>query len=204
MRREEKTRISYQEILQAALIEFGMHDYSEVSLNSICSQHDLSKGLFYHYFSGKDEVFLSCVREVFSELISVLQQSCFTDMEKESENLINRYFQTRNTFFAAHPLYQRIFSNAVFQCPAHLRNQVAQLRKPLQELNHKLIQKMASNLDLRESVSISDAEKYFNQFDEIFQFLLTRYQQPDTGIDQIEPLTRKLLDLMLYGIAQQK
>ena len=45
-------------IFQAALAEFYTQPYDTVTMDRICSRHGISKGMMYHYFSSKDELFL--------------------------------------------------------------------------------------------------------------------------------------------------
>ena len=48
MKQKEKSQISKEKILNAAIIEFGTKTYESASLNNICSDNNISKGLIYH------------------------------------------------------------------------------------------------------------------------------------------------------------
>lgn len=50
MKQKEKNKISRDKILNAAIIEFGTKDYGKASLNNICNDNNISKGLIYHYY----------------------------------------------------------------------------------------------------------------------------------------------------------
>ena len=65
---EEKGLDTLERIQQAAMEEFGTHNYSDVTIDNICSRHGISKGMMYHYYSNKDELFLLCVERTFQEL----------------------------------------------------------------------------------------------------------------------------------------
>lgn len=202
MKREEKNIKSMQEILNAAMQEFGSCDYNDVTLNSICERHHISKGLFYHYFSGKDELFLLCVKRVFTALESELQQN--VQITGSLDENINRYFQIRNLYFEQNPFDRQVFTSATFQCPAHLKQQVAQLRLPLQEWNRHYFRKVFSQVELRPGISYDEAAEDFSRFEEIFAYLLPGSCRNNGSLFDMERATRRLLDRMLYGIAQQK
>ena len=202
MKREEKNQKSLQEILNAAMAEFSQVPYAEVSLNSICSRHNISKGLFYHYCSGKDELFLLCVKTVFDALAEHLRQSA-AQSPQEPADAINWYFRQRSLFFEQNPSFQKIFLFAMYQCPAHLKQQVAAMRAPLSEVNLSFLRSICSQMELREGITPAEAERYCQHFEEIFSLLLSRYaEQQPTGTHP-EPLVRMLLDRMLFGIARQ-
>ena len=47
--------------------------YTHLStLNAICSNHGISKGLLYHNFAGKDGLYLACVSYCFSDVTEYL------------------------------------------------------------------------------------------------------------------------------------
>lgn len=61
MKQQERQERSRREIFQAAMEEFGAHGYDKVSMENLCTRHGISKGMMYHYYSNKDELFLLCV-----------------------------------------------------------------------------------------------------------------------------------------------
>ena len=68
MTQKERQERSRKEIYQAALEEFGTYGYGKVNMERICGNHGISKGMMYHYYSNKDELFLLCVERTFQEL----------------------------------------------------------------------------------------------------------------------------------------
>ena len=45
MKQEERTRITYEKILAGAIKEFGTKSYENASLNTICNENHIAKGL---------------------------------------------------------------------------------------------------------------------------------------------------------------
>ena len=69
MTREEQKEHTKRKILDNALTEFAERGYGGSSVNHIYDPaQGISKGLLYHYFSTKDEMFLACVEECFARL----------------------------------------------------------------------------------------------------------------------------------------
>ena len=73
MKREEKNQISRQRILESAAKEFAEKGYGLSSINVICAEGDISKGILYHYFKDKDELYLTCVQACFDGLTAALK-----------------------------------------------------------------------------------------------------------------------------------
>ena len=62
MKQQERQKKSKEKILQAAITEFSASGYDKVTMENICTRHGISKGMMYHYYSGKDDLFLLCVQ----------------------------------------------------------------------------------------------------------------------------------------------
>lgn len=73
MTQKERQARSKNAIFLAAMEEFGSHDYDAVTMDSICMNHSISKGMMYHYYSNKDDLFLLCVRDLFEALTKQLE-----------------------------------------------------------------------------------------------------------------------------------
>ena len=63
MKKEEKTELTKSKIFAAAIQEFGTNGYATGSVNNICKT-GINKGLVYHNFKDKDELYLECVKRV--------------------------------------------------------------------------------------------------------------------------------------------
>jgi TetR/AcrR family transcriptional regulator len=65
---EEQNRV-----VEAALEEFANNDYENASLNNIISRAGISKGSMYHYFAGKEDLYLylvQCALKIKSQFLS--------------------------------------------------------------------------------------------------------------------------------------
>ena len=72
MKREEKNQQTRRRIMDSALAEFSAQGYGASSINHVCTD-DLSKGIIYHYFDTKDDLFLACVGECFDLLTGFIR-----------------------------------------------------------------------------------------------------------------------------------
>nr|WP_122012276.1 TetR/AcrR family transcriptional regulator [Maliibacterium massiliense] len=204
MTQQERQQRSQQMILEAALAEFGTHTFDAVSVNSICAKHHISKGLLYHYYPGKDALFLLCVGETFTQLNAYLRAHVQCDPQDVSGGL-QRFFLARQTFFAQHPQHRQVFENAVFHAPAHLKEEIARLRAPLRATNCRIISGIINQTVLRPSLEAQEAFAYFESVECLFWTLLETYQhQAHAGAaEDFEQTAKKLLDMVLFGIARQ-
>lgn len=215
MTQKERQERSKQEILEAALKEFGANGYSQVNMEHICKNHGISKGMMYHYYSNKDELFLLCVRHVFEALTDHIEQDMnrmadtVTQQESQKENSalrhIQSFFMLREHFFLLHPEYKRIFENAMLWPPEHLLEEIQALRKPLRRLNQVFLEHIVSSMPLRPGLDQKKVIRYLESTEAIFRSIQSSYQEEHEASDLHTMLetAAELLDMVLFGVLQQ-
>lgn len=63
-----------QKILTAVRNEFLTHPYSEISLNRIIKEADISRGSIYQYFDGKEDMLFVVLDEYCTFLIAIIKE----------------------------------------------------------------------------------------------------------------------------------
>lgn len=199
MKQEEKTELTRERIIHAAMQEFGKNGYAVSTLNAICSSDKISKGLLYHNFSGKDELYLICVERCFTELVEYLQ-SC-----KENMGL-HEYLEKRFQYFSGHPSCAHIFFEAVLQPPERLAEEIRKIKSPFDQFNRGIYQKALAGMELRSGVTEEDALAYYEVMQEMFNGYFSSPAYAGKNLEAVmeshEDALMKILDFMLYGIVK--
>ena len=99
MKRDEKNQLTRRKILESACVEFASHGFEAGSVNTICQNGGVSKGIIYHYFSSKEELYLECVAECFDRLTDYMQDKLSAMQEDESDRVLSAYFDLRMDYF---------------------------------------------------------------------------------------------------------
>lgn len=197
MKRTERTELTVSKILKAALEEFGANGYVGGSINNICKK-GINKGLIYHNFKDKDELYLVCLENSCEKLISLIEESGCT-----SDRL--QYLDLRMYFFTEYPNEAHILFEAVLQPCEKLRDRIKQILEPFEEINEKIYRNVVSGLTLRDGVTEEDAVEYFRHMQRMFNGYFSSVYCRMTAYKQIAEHEMKLsvlLDFMLYGIAK--
>lgn len=200
MKQEKKTELTKEKIIKAAMKEFGTKGYVGASLNNIC-ESGISKGLLYHNFENKDAIYLACVKRCFCQFTDYLKQQ---DIGADSQ----KYMSVRLCYFREHEKDAHLFFEAVLQPPAHLSKQIAQLRTDFDKLNRELYEKILLTVTLRSGVTQEDALSYFTLVQTMFNGYFSSPVYRGLSISERmivhEENLSKLLDFMLYGIAESE
>lgn len=207
VKQEEKNLQSQKRILEAAMAQFGAEGYAGASLNDICNENGISKGLIYHYFEGKDALFLRCVKDCFDELAQYLQEEVSLE-QADAETCLQRYFDVRYRFFSENKAYRQIFCDAVLQTPEHLRTEIAQSRQSFDSVNRAFFETILTRLHLRKNVTPEEAIHFFSAFHEFFNSYFQKDLPSGIASDGLmavhEAQCHKTIDILLYGIAKEE
>lgn len=206
MTQKERQEHSRKEILQAALNEFGTYEYALVTVDNICARHNISKGMLYHYYAGKDDLFLLCVGDTFEKLSEFVAKNEFLLQDRSALESLMAYYQCREQFFEAHPHRRKVFECAMLHPPAHLESKLRELRTSVWQRNRRFWQRVVQQYPLRAGLTEEQVTRYLVSLDYAFQTILEQYNQSDTvkDIHGMVQVVSEILDMILFGVMQSK
>ena len=152
MTQQERQQRSREEIFRAAQEEIGTVGYDGVNMERICAKHGISKGMMYHYYTGKDELFLLCVERTFRELEAYIEGEMESLEKLDVREAVKSFFVLRERFFEQRPLQKGIFESAMLRPPKHLVGQIEALRVPVRRLNRAFIAGLTARMPLRQGL----------------------------------------------------
>lgn len=204
MTQKERQARSQQMILEAAEEEFAAQGYDGFTVDSLCARHGISKGMLYHYYAGKDPLFLQCVERVFHSLEEALRQRMDGILREDAGGAVREYFLAREYYFRANPRQKGIFETAVFRPPRQLAEEIRMLHQPLDDLNHDFLRQVMAQLHLRPQLRPETVSRYFKSMEFVFMTLLEKYQEGEGDMDvaTMARVSSELLDMVFFGIAE--
>ena len=141
---ERECPISVKErIINIALEEFAQNGYQSASTNVICKKAKVSKGLLYHYYGSKENLYLSVLRyfiDKFKENITIYIE----DSNKKGIDYMSEYFNAKFKFFGENPQYSKLVLNLL------LNNNIEGaeiLANEFEEYNNVLLYEIIKNID---------------------------------------------------------
>lgn len=198
MKKEEKTELTKSRILEAAMSEFGTRGYAAGSVNHICKT-GINKGLVYHNFKDKDELYLICVKKSCDDLLDYV-------IRQKADDSFIKYMSMRKRFFQENEQEAYLFLEARTNPPRHLADRIRELFVKVDELNMEVCEKELSRYELRTGVSKEDALHYFSGIQKLYNLSFMDWSDTQMSarekLDLHEMNIHKMFDLMLYGIAK--
>lgn len=207
MKREEKNAATRRRILDAAADEFSRRGYDGASLNTVCARNDLSKGIIYHYFRDKDELYLTCAQECFDALTAYIENGTKEDAGSVEAKL-RHYFDVRTRFFAENTVCLGLFAEVVMNPPEALSDKLAKIREPFDAMNIARLTGLLSGAALREGLTadavIGDFRIYMDFFNLRFRTALAGGRDPERVMREHEKRCYRQIGILLYGVIGDK
>ena len=196
MTQEERSEITRKKILDAAFQEFGQNGYAAGTVNRICG-HGITKGLFYHHFKGKDELYLACLEICVNHLVQFL-----TPHVEDSRDCLN----ARLIFFEQYPEEARIFFDGMLNPAPNLAGRIEEILLPLDMLNRRAYGNLIAGMTLREGVTPEKAMDWLALMQELlngyFSSPKLRFRDLAEKMRLHEQVLPEILDRILFGIAK--
>ena len=99
-------------ILEAALVEFAEKGYKKASTNSIVREAKVSKGLLFHYFISKKELYIY----LHQFAIDTITKELYEGVNFADRDVLNRLSAStiqKIESYSKHPLFVQLFENHV-------------------------------------------------------------------------------------------
>ncbi len=183
-----KEKITQERLLQSALAVFSQKGYEGASMNDIRMHANCSKGILYHYFENKDELYLRCLEETIQVF---LMQSKNMDM---SSVKISDFISLRAQFQDKNDFYAQLFQYVVLEKPLHLQSRIKQIKKPLADFNQLMYESLIKDISFGQQVLKEDAYMFFQLYQNFTPLMLER-ESPD--YDQLI----RLLQIFINGLS---
>ena len=201
MKKDLKTEITKEKIRKAATAEFALYGFDGATVNQMCKKYDISKGLVYHNFESKEELYLRCLEEAVNEFVSFMSGREFgTDFKL--------YMKERYAFFQAHPNYSRLIFSVVLTDNTAFSEKIKAVKKRFDEFNKNVYLNVIDHIRLRKGISKEDVLECYSLLQNVLNGYLIGGNASENSFDSAfsnhEKSLEKILDFILYGIAEQE
>lgn len=130
-------------ILEAALVEFANKGYRKASTNTIVREAKVSKGLLFHYFISKKELYI----RIYKYALETITNELYEGVNFADRDVLNRLSAStiqKIESYRKHPLFVKLFENNLSVEDDEI---VARTNKFSQEIAVESYNKLFSNID---------------------------------------------------------
>ncbi|MBT2639956.1 TetR/AcrR family transcriptional regulator [Bacillus sp. ISL-39] len=147
-----------ERILNAALKEFAQKGYENASTNEIVKAAGISKGLLFHYFSNKKELYFF----LHNHFVDVLMEEFFSELDFSERDIFERLKNLmilKNRLMSRHPEIFDFMMSASQEASDEVKETLANANT---ELIHTSYGRLFENIDLSKFREGTDIQRAIN------------------------------------------
>ena len=190
-------------ILDAALTEFAAVGFVRASTNAIADAAGVAKGLVFHHFGSKEELFLAVADDVNAAMTARFMKE-LEDPPRDLFARVLRWTDVKLALVKEDPRRLRFYIGALVQAPEDIQRQT---RERAAELARVMIPRLLEGIDLsalRPGVSLEDAIEAFSVIgaglERMMLPLLTGRTPPEDVLPALTARSKRLLELLRDGL----
>jgi TetR/AcrR family transcriptional regulator len=195
-------------IIDAALEEFAANGYDKASTNSIVKKAEISKGILFHYFGSKKNLFLY----IFDYAINYLMNKYYAEMDDWPSDPFERLIwisSLKVKIYYDAPLMYKLAFNAIMNMPKELERD---LHTIYNRFYSKLMPEIFRGTDTSKFKEGIDAQKAIELIMLCIDGLSNKYLRiyKDKPVDEIfnnvEPIMEEFneyIEILKYGIYKE-
>ncbi|MEG0731553.1 MAG: TetR/AcrR family transcriptional regulator [Vagococcus sp.] len=158
------------EILKIATQEFAVNGYYKAKTDTIAEEAKVSKGLVFHYFKSKKNLYIETIREAVKTL-----EATFDESEIPQDSLVELFdyslkkkFEIEQTHQDQMQLMLEVYSN-LDHLPEELNDEIAEFIEKVRNDNYEMVARIVRRLPMKNGVReedvISLVVSLFNQLE---------------------------------------
>ena len=166
---EEKQR----SIINAALNEFSKHSYDNASTNKIVKEAGISKGLLFHYFGNKKNLYLYLHEYVLDKY----SEATFADLDLAEPDIFQRYKQLVSmemNLVQQNPAFFHFMNRVHIEKSPEVTSELEELQSLKEELNYD---KFLTDIDFSLFKEEIDTKYALNTIKWVLEGISNRYNQ---------------------------
>lgn len=191
IRRDGAIEKKAQHVLKCALAAFSEHGYRNASTNQIIKEAETSKGILFHYFGSKKQLFLT----VLDECLDVFEQYLENEIKELPPDVLSRYLTLATAkvkMFMEYPMIYRLVSDAFRDVPEELQEEIA---KRQQRVQARYASYFLKDADYSAFSPEFEREKVVQLVYSVLDLLTHQYMEqfkhlPDRGLSQLPEIIR--------------
>lgn len=193
-----------EDIINACIKEFAEYGYKDANTNRIYKEAGVSKGLIFHYYGSKENLFILAVERCIGKALKDFEQISIDDLNFIDSMIA--YNEAKAKFFMQNPAYYKILTQAFFNAPENLKERLAVRYSEIYSLSMRIFSELFEKVKLKKDVSKEAAmQAVMAIMDSIEKkytpVLLKENEYPKRLAQKVADEFIEQISLILYGIS---
>lgn len=135
---QEKQTQKYKKILQSGYKQFALLGYEKTTIDGILKEANISKGLFYHHFQNKKDLFLHLYQVAAKEVIKQTKMLMTQNEKKDFFDFVKEYMKIQFMYGKEYP-YCMLFLKKAEEENTEIYSEIQKIMKQTISQRHQMI-----------------------------------------------------------------
>lgn len=190
-------------ILLASLEEFSERGYEKASTDRICQKADVSKGLIFHHFGSKDNLYMATMNKCIDDILVEFNNININDNDIVS--ILMKLNSIKYNFFSKNPMHYKLLKDGFYNTPKKLKKELGERYMDIKKISFNIILDIIKDLPLKKGVEAENVISLIAAITSIIEnkylpYLMKENADFDEFYDAANEEFMKLMNMMLYGI----
>lgn len=195
-------------ILEAAIEEFAQKGFEAASTNKIAERANVAKGLLFHYFESKENLYIECYRHVLNWTKEKFDEFVLNSSHEDFFEFLKDWSLHKIKLAAENPTYSK-FLLTMTNLPSPLRGTILNMIKENVLNSTGVLYEKLKRVQLREGISHEDALRFvIAVFEGLGDWYLNQYRdEPERLLKDLQRIlldADKFLDMIKFGLLPRK
>lgn len=190
-------------ILHASLEEFAEKGFEKASTDSISKNAGVSKGLIFHYFHTKENLYMTTVNKCIDDALEE-----FANIEIPGTDFISKLMkmmELKYDFYVKNPLQYKLILNGFHNSPKKLKGKLQQKYCEIKGIGLKIMIDMIGTLPLKKDISLDEVTVLIAAITDAVEKRHISFFGNDTAsfekyYDSLKNEYIRLMNIVMYGI----
>ena len=196
-----------EKILTASIEEFSEYGFEKASTDRISQRAEVSKGLIFHYFGSKENLFMTAVNKCIDD---VLEE--FNDMvlpEADFISILLKMMEVKCNFFLSHPMHYKMIISSFYNSPVKLKGKLEQRYSEIKQIGFNIMLDIIKGLPLKKDVVTDDIVSIISGITNIVESkYMSMFVQEDAGFEKYYDVVKneyiRLMNIVMYGMLDER
>lgn len=194
-------------ILIAGLEEFAENGFEKASTDSISKKAGVSKGLIFHYFGSKNNLYIEVINKCIDDIMEQFNKLNISDGDFLS--IIMKIIEVKCDYFIKNPMNYKLIVNGFYNSPKKLEAELQQRYLELRQMCFNIIMDIVKRFHIKKGISDEDAVAIICSVSSIIEgrylpLIISGSESFENLYDRAKTDYVKLMNIVLYGIMEEE
>jgi AcrR family transcriptional regulator len=194
-------------IVQSSIEEFSEHGFEKASTDRISQRAEVSKGLIFHYFGSKENLFMIAMNKCIDDAISEFQ-----GMELPKDDFISilmKMMEVKYKFFMNNPMHYKMLVGGFYNSPKKLKADLEKRYIEIRQVGINILIDIIKGLPMKKNIAAEDIVSIMSAITSIIEskyipLFSIESSSYEKYYDVVKDEYIRLMNILMYGILEER